>query len=522
MSVDAESAAAPPPSNPPAVSMEVGVRPAPVEVSVPAYEAAGSGDLQIEVSDPHRAGEGMSKHVEYKVTYWSTLSGYANVSGCVTRRYSDFEWLWKQLRATTDGIIVPSLPQKTLVANDDPTSAAIEARRRHLAVFVARIAAHPIMRESKDLQIFLEEQDKASWSERVPWYERGITSDAVRGVSDWFNHTVRLDDSGTAANLVNAAAQGISGVAAAAGGAASAAAAAAGGAASPAKSLPAAAAMNPPPLSSSPPQPAATASQSGPTGDVLLGSGAPASQGLPGDGIVEDQHFLDVADYVGKLKGRLDKLSSATSALVKHAQLTGSVLMEFARVVVDLDETEAKAKAVFESGSNGVEWTNAAKLFASASGPANLQAAAVTAAFGEPLDGAVALTQACVSACDARKAIVDHYNRLCKQIERLDQKAAAMGVPEPGPRREEKQKLELAASDTRIARTQAMGRYDKCRQHMEHELVWFHEELARTMGAALKDLVVAQGASAGQAAHACAGHFEELRAMLRSAPAALV
>ena len=127
MSVDAEPAAAPLPSNPPAVSMEVGERPAPVEVSVPAgYEAAG-GDLQIEVSDPHRAGEGMSKRVEYKVTYWSTLPGYTNVSGCVTRRYSDFEWLWKQLRATTDGIIVPSLPQKTLVANDDPTSAAIEA-----------------------------------------------------------------------------------------------------------------------------------------------------------------------------------------------------------------------------------------------------------------------------------------------------------------------------------------------------------------------------------------------------------
>tara|TARA_B100000475_G_scaffold187281_1_gene157243 strand:+ start:65 stop:421 length:357 start_codon:yes stop_codon:yes gene_type:complete len=118
--------------------------------------------------------------------------------------------------------------------------------------------------------------------------------------------------------------------------------------------------------------------------------------------------------------------------------------------------------------------------------------------------------------------MVDHYNRLCKQIERLDQKAAAMGVPEPGPRREEKQKLELAASDTRIERTTAMGRYNKCRQHMDHELVWFHEELARTMVAALKDLVVAQGAAAGQAAHATAGHFEELRAMLKSAPAAFV
>jgi hypothetical protein len=67
-----------------------------------------------------------------------------------------------------------------------------------------------------------------------------------------------------------------------------------------------------------------------------------------------------------------------------------------------------------------------------------------------------------------------------------------------------------------------MGRYNKCRQHMDHELVWFHEELARTMGAALKDLVVAQGAAAGQAAHATAGHFEELRAMLKSAPAAFV
>ena len=506
MSVDAEPAAAPPHSNPPAVSMEVGERPAPVEVSVPAgYEAAG-GDLQIEVSDPHRAGEGMSKRVEYKVTYWSTLPGYTNVSGCVTRRYSDFEWLWKQLRATTDGIIVPSLPQKTLVANDDPTSAAIEARRRHLALFVARIAAHPIMRESKDLRIFLEEQDKASWSERVPWYERGITSDAVRGVSDWFTHTVRLDDSGTAANLVNAAAQGISGVAAAAGGAATAAAAAAGHA----KTSPA---VN----DASPPEPAA---DSLPGADTPGATGTPADD-MPADGIVEDQHFLDVADYVGGLKARLDKLASATSALVKHAQLTGSVLMEFARVVVDLDETEAKAKAVFGT-PGGVQWTDAAKLFASTSGPPVAQAAAVTAAFGEPLDGAVALTQACVSACDARRAMVDHYNRLCKQIERLDQKAAAMGVPEPGPRREEKQKLELAASDTRIERTTAMGRYNKCRQHMDHELVWFHEELARTMGAALKDLVVAQGAAAGQAAHATAGHFEELRAMLKSAPAAFV
>ena len=145
------------PANPP-VTMEVGDRPEPVRVTVPSgyVTTPEDGDLQIEVSDPHRVGEGMSKHLEYKVSYWTTLPQYKQRSGCVTRRFSDFEWLWKMLRSSMDGVIVPAFPQKTLMANDDPTSAAIEKRRHNLAVFVARVAAHPIMRCSSDLQIFLE------------------------------------------------------------------------------------------------------------------------------------------------------------------------------------------------------------------------------------------------------------------------------------------------------------------------------------------------------------------------------
>ena len=162
----------------------------------------------------------------------------------------------------------------------------------------------------------------------------------------------------------------------------------------------------------------------------------------------------------------------------------------------------------------------AARLFAAASGVPKAQAEAVTAAFQEPLETAAALCTACVSSCDVRKGIVDHYNRLCRQIERLDAKVATMGIPEPGPKREEKQKVELAASDLRIARTQAMGRYERCCEYMEHELLWFHTELARTLGLALKDLVAAQGAAAGQALHACQGHFAPLRVMLGDPPAA--
>lgn len=106
----------------------------------------------------------------------------------------------------------------------------------------------------------------------------------------------------------------------------------------------------------------------------------------PSDGIVEQQHFLEVADYVTKLKLRVDKLLLATSALVKHSGYTASVLAQFAAVVSDMDEAEAKAVSLFYDddtharaaeghlgsstpASEGVRWMAAARLFSSASGP---------------------------------------------------------------------------------------------------------------------------------------------------------
>ena len=538
-----------PKSPPPAASvrMTVGPRPDPpsVVVSVPSGYDEPAGTLQVEVSDPHRVGEGMSKHVEYKVTYWTDLANYGARSGCVTRRYSDFEWLWKQLRSTMDGVIVPALPQKTLVPNDDPTSAAIERRRATLALFIARVAAHPVMRASSDLQIFLEEEDKAAWSTRVPWYERGVTSDALRGVSDWFQNTVRLDDTGTAANLIAGAQDAAAAAAAAARNAAS------GAAPAPVPAAHALPGVTPEGTVTLPPI-VTGAAVAAPPGVMLPPSPQHAAPNVsaPSDGIVETQHFLEVADYVSKLKQRVDKLHLATSALVKHSQHTSATLMQFAATVTELEEAETKAIAAFargaatETGSDSetaqsaaaaeaaaaaaaastrrVEWTRAATLFASTSAPPAAHAEAVTAVFLEPLEAAGALCQACGDACDARKAIVEHYNRLCRQIERLDAKAAAMGVPEPGPKREEKQKVELAASDLRIARTQAMSRYELCADRVERELLWFHTELARGLGAALKDLVAAQGAAAGRAARACEGHFDVVRGMLADPPSAFV
>jgi sorting nexin-1/2 len=532
------------------VSLAVGPRPDPPSVSVtaPAGYDEPTGTLQVEVSEPHRVGDGLSKHVEYKVTYWTTLPQYKSTSGCVTRRYSDFEWLWKMLRGSMDGIIVPAPPSKTLMPNDDPKSAAIDKRQANLALFIARVAAHPVMRESADLQVFLEEADKNSWSERVPWYERGVTSDALKGVSDWFHNTVRLDDTGTAANLLAGAAAG----AAAAQGAAAAAASKARGAAAGAGAAPGGS----PHAVDRVPMPALISGQPSTPASVAHLPGSPSATGRPGaagfegapgataptDGILETQHFLEVAEYVSKLRGRVDKLLLATSALVKHSAHTGSVLMQFAAVVSDLEETENRAARSFHearvaaaaassassagsqtSGAESkIQWTDAAMLFVATSGPPRAQAEAVMAAFVEPLEAAAALCGACASACDARKAIVEHYNRLCRQIARLDAKIASMGVPEPGPKREEKQKVELAASDLRIERTQAMLRYERCVEHIERELLWWHTELATTLGLALKNVVAAQGAAAGHALHACVGHFDALGEAVANPPSAFV
>ena len=45
-----------------------------VVVTTPAYDGANDANdcwLHVEVSDPHRVGDGLSKHIEYKISYWT-------------------------------------------------------------------------------------------------------------------------------------------------------------------------------------------------------------------------------------------------------------------------------------------------------------------------------------------------------------------------------------------------------------------------------------------------------------------
>ena len=56
---------------------------------------------------------------------------------------------------------------------------------------------------------------------------------------------------------------------------------------------------------------------------------------------------------------------------------------------------------------------------------------------------------------------------------------------------------------------------------MEHELIWFHTEMAAVLGQALKAHVAAQGAAVGKLSRLQDEHFSDIKAMLAKKPAPL-
>lgn len=113
-------------------------------------------DFEITVSDPVKQGEGVAAHVSYKVASRVRAPGFRAERAEVIRRFRDFVWLQHRLRAQYRGVIVPALPEKNVVEKYKMTTEFIESRRLALSVFLRRVAAHPALRASPDLQLFLQ------------------------------------------------------------------------------------------------------------------------------------------------------------------------------------------------------------------------------------------------------------------------------------------------------------------------------------------------------------------------------
>jgi hypothetical protein len=115
-------------------------------------------ELRISVSDPERHGtSAVNAFVDYRLHTTTDLPRFGARDFFVRRRYRDFVWLRERLCHAHPGCIVPPLPTSDSLLKDDRFSASfIQRRQAGLQLFIRRVAGHDRLRESGDLQTFLE------------------------------------------------------------------------------------------------------------------------------------------------------------------------------------------------------------------------------------------------------------------------------------------------------------------------------------------------------------------------------
>ena len=190
-------------SSPPAASAQQPPAPRFESKAVePAWSGAGSSarasaspDMLVTVANPTKQGDGISGFFTYDVTTKTSLPQFQFGQFSVTRRFRDFDWLHAQLGAKYPGAIVPPLPEKhatqvqTMKVSGIGCSAEwLEERRAQLQRFLQRVAAHPQLHASLDLQMFLEaseetlEAHKESSKQGKPSTTYALLTDVKAGI----------------------------------------------------------------------------------------------------------------------------------------------------------------------------------------------------------------------------------------------------------------------------------------------------------------------------------------------------
>lgn len=95
------------------------------------------------------------------------------------RRFSDFEWLHDVLRARYVGMLVPSLPEKTVLKSD----AFIQSRIRGLAIFLNCVMQSPYLRSDEAVTSFFAITDEKEWEAAKK--ETAIMENAGAGHLRW-------------------------------------------------------------------------------------------------------------------------------------------------------------------------------------------------------------------------------------------------------------------------------------------------------------------------------------------------
>lgn len=124
--------------------------------------------LRISVSDPLKEQEvsgslvpGGSSYFSYLITTFTNLPEFNGTEFNVRRRFRDVVALSDRLAESYRGFFIPVRPDKSVVEGQVMQKTEfVEQRRAALEKYLRQLAAHPVLRKSEELRVFLESHGK--------------------------------------------------------------------------------------------------------------------------------------------------------------------------------------------------------------------------------------------------------------------------------------------------------------------------------------------------------------------------
>ncbi|XP_010520188.1 PREDICTED: sorting nexin 2A [Tarenaya hassleriana] len=130
--------------------------------------SSGSDYLRITVSNPQKEQEnansivpGGNTYITYLITTRTNLPEFGGSEFSVRRRFRDVVTLADRLAEAYRGFFIPPRPDKSVVESQVMQKQEfVEQRRVALEKYLRRLAAHPVIKKSDELKVFLQVQGK--------------------------------------------------------------------------------------------------------------------------------------------------------------------------------------------------------------------------------------------------------------------------------------------------------------------------------------------------------------------------
>ncbi|XP_031498049.1 sorting nexin 2B-like [Nymphaea colorata] len=124
--------------------------------------------LRIAVTDPQKEQEmtnslvpGGSTYVTYLITTKTNMPAYGGSNFVVRRRFRDVVTLSDRLAESYRGFFIPTRPDKNVVESQVMQQQEfVEQRRLSLEKYLRKLAAHPVIKRSEELRLFLQVHGK--------------------------------------------------------------------------------------------------------------------------------------------------------------------------------------------------------------------------------------------------------------------------------------------------------------------------------------------------------------------------